>query len=114
MKKGFIRSIDIRTKYYFAKKKYNLPSWVKEKEDYPLFTINEINEILNMGLHFRVNYWCGDCAGFLIRIEFVDPESGLEIEELDYSAGWETKDIEPMFNIFKEYKDERIEIKDYW
>lgn len=108
------KTIDFRTKYFLAEQKYQLPEWITDKEDFPLLSRKEIEELLELGLRFYITHGCNDCQGFHIRIELIDPESDLDIYELKYYPGWDNDGIDEIVQVFEEFDCERIKIKELY
>lgn len=110
----FKREVWRRIKYYRLEQKYTLPKWIKDKEDYPLFTKTEIKELFDLGLNIRVNHGCYDCGGYFFTMSIYDPETNLEVEGFSYYPGWDDVDIGKMLKPFQEIKCDRIAIEEYW
>ena len=107
------KTIDFRTKYFLAEQKYQLPEWLGDKENFPLLSRKEIEELLELGLRFYITHGCGD-YGCSINIELIDPESDLDIYELDYHPGWNDDGIDKILQVFEKFDCERIKIEELY
>ena len=113
LEKDIITMIELRSRRYFAESKYIFPISFDEKEEYPLFTKEDIETILKMGLQIVVNHGWDDCGGFGLRIELFDPESNLGVREFSYYPGWDSDNIDALLTPFQKFECKNITIKEY-
>jgi hypothetical protein len=113
MQEDITNTIELRSRRYFAESKYTFPMAFDEKEEYPLFTREDIETILKMGLQIVVNHGWDDCGGYGLRIKLFDPESNIGVREFSYHPGWSGDDKDDLLAPFQKFKCKNITIKEY-